>query len=89
MIAIHAMLLDYASAIDSPAVSLGPTPNNLLGYWRGLMVKDLKVGEFDVGELDMHFGSDNLTVLFSNGSSVTFTVGTTPDYLVLNHTQTK
>ena len=82
------IFLDLVSGINPINHDLGPNPNKLLGYWRGLMVKDLKIGEFDIGELDMHFGPNNLTVLFANGSSVAFTVGATPDYLILNHTQT-
>ena len=42
------------------------TPINLLGYWRGLMVKNHANGNFEMGEYDMHFGNTNLTLTYPN-----------------------
>jgi len=59
------------------------TPDNLLGNWRGLNVKDHMNGNFMLGEFDMIFGDANLTVMFPNKTQKIFDVATTPDALIL------
>jgi len=53
------------------------TPVNLLGDWRGLMVKKLQKGEFDMGEFDMHFGDSNMTLTWPNKTQQVFDVAST------------
>jgi hypothetical protein len=42
------------------------SPLELLGLWRGLMVKEGGLSNFDMGEFDLSFGERNLTVLYPN-----------------------
>jgi len=53
------------------------TPANLLGTWRGLNVKNGMPGIFDMGEFDMVFGNNNLTVIYPNRTQVIYDVYTT------------
>lgn len=53
------------------------TPTQLLGNWRGLMVKNKMTGMFDMGEYDMKFGESNLTVTFPNRTNLIFDVYST------------
>lgn len=75
-----------ASGISKPACDNNcahHTPDNLLGKWRGLNVKDHMKGNFMLGEFDLIFGDANLTVLFPNKTQKIFDVATTPNYLIL------
>lgn len=53
------------------------TPTNLLGTWRGLMVKKGMPNVFDMGEIDMIFGDKNLTVAYPNKTQDVYDVSTT------------
>lgn len=53
------------------------TPVNMLGNWRGLMVKKLTKGEFDMGEFDMKFGDSNMTLTWPNKTQQVFDVAST------------
>ena len=52
------------------------TPSNLLGPWRGLMVKEMTKGQFEMGEFDMLFGDSNLTLRWPNKTQQVFDVAT-------------
>jgi len=52
------------------------TPSNLLGAWRGLMVKNMTKGAFEMGEFDMMFGDSNLTLRWPNKTQQVFDVAT-------------
>jgi len=52
------------------------TPSNLLGPWRGLMVKEKTKGQFDMGEFDMLFGDSNMTFTWPNKTQQVFDVAT-------------
>jgi hypothetical protein len=52
------------------------TPTNLLGTWRGLMVKKGMPNTFDMGEIDMIFGDKNLTVAYPNKTQDIYDVST-------------
>lgn len=52
------------------------TPSNLLGAWRGLMVKNMTKGAFEMGEFDMLFGDSNLTLRWPNKTQQVFDVAT-------------
>lgn len=55
----------------------GPiTPVNLLGDWRGLMVKEMTKGQFVMGEFDMHFADKNMTFTWPNLTQQVFDVAT-------------
>jgi len=53
------------------------TPSELLGKWRGLNVKKGLTGNFDMGEFDLIFGNNNLTILYPNRTQVIYSVSTT------------
>lgn len=53
------------------------TPINLIGNWRGLMVKEKMNGQFVMGEFDMKFGNDNMTLTWPNKTQQLFDVATT------------
>lgn len=53
------------------------TPANLLGTWRGLNVKKGMTGIFDMGEFDLIFGNNNLTVVYPNRTQIIYDVWTT------------
>jgi len=63
------------SACDQDCGKIVPT--QLLGTWRGLMVKKGPVGMFDMGEIDMKFGDSNLTVTYPNKTQDIYDVSTT------------
>ena len=52
------------------------TPVNLLGPWRGLMVKEKMKGQFVMGEFDMLFGDSNMTFTWPNKTQQVFDVAT-------------
>jgi len=53
------------------------TPQELLGVWRGLMAKEGKPENFDMGEFDLIFGDKNLTVKYPNRTQEIYDVATT------------
>lgn len=61
---------------------------NLLGDWRGLMVKEHTNGEFEMGEYDMHFGDSNLTLTMPDRSQKIFDTATTGYNLILTDPNT-
>jgi hypothetical protein len=50
------------------------TPTQLIGDWRGLMVKKGATGMFDMGEYDMKWGENNLTVTYPNKTNAIYDV---------------
>lgn len=64
------------------------TPSNLLGPWRGLMVKQVTKGEFVMGEFDMMFGDSNLTLRWPNQTQQIFDVATSGFSLRLTESTT-